>query len=660
MTNTIKKTAAGVILAAVAMFGVATTTSAQTPTIESLLQMIADLTAQLNALQGGSSNTTGGSCGVTTFGYTAPGMTLQQGSTGAAVSALQMALNNYAGANLVTDGIFGQGTRAAVVAFQASQGLATDGVFGPMSASALANASAVTTPCPTDDTDTSGTGTTGGSATLSGEEGFFNLDVVLDGATEIDLGTSEVVLEIDVEAKDSDIAVQRVDFVFAVDDVVAANADGNYDGQARPWLYFDEVNLWMDGSQVASLAGSQSNFSSVTIGGDTYWRARFTGLNYVISEDDTSTMALQLQARSAMSGDREDHALLVSLGTNGIRAIDGAGLTQESVNSAIVEPNATSFLATVTFDDNFGDGDVKVTLGNNSPESANIVLNQNSNNRTTGVTVLEFDVEADGGDIEIDDIEVEFDVTGGATVEGSVHRAYLFRGNNQISQKAVNGDSVVFNNLNYMIAEDDVETFRVRVDFESVNTMGANVPATFTVVDVEVMGENSDFQPIDETLPVNEDHNIIETGLVAEIVSKSQSSSLLGGDETIGSFTFTFDVTAYGNTFFFNEDGSDFDVSWTNTNNVEPLVVSVSSNAQLVAGGTAFRVNEGQTRSVTLTVQVQSSVAGEGVNQATRLTVDEITFWTNQLLTLGQDTFEMGAPDFRANADLIVFRPAAA
>jgi hypothetical protein len=644
MTNTIKKTAAGVILAAVAMFGVATTTSAQTPTIESLLQMIADLTAQLNQLQGGSSNTTGGSCGVTTFGYTAPGMTLQQGSTGAAVSALQMALNNHAGANLGTDGVFGPMTRAAVVSFQASQGLATDGVFGPASASALVAASAMTTPCPTDN-NTGGTGTTGGSVTLSGDEGFFNLDTVLDGATEIDLGTSEVVLEIDVEAKDSDIAINRVDFVFIQND----------DNEARPWLYFDQVNLWMDGSQVASLSGNQSNFSSVTIGGDTYWRARFSGLNYVISEDDTSTMALQLRARSSMSGDRDDHTLLVGLGTNGIRAIDGAGLTQESVNAV------DDYEATVTFNDTFGEGDVKVTLGNNSPESANIVLNQTTSSRTTGVTVLEFDVEADGGDIEVDDIEVEFAVTGGAaTVAGSVHRAYLFRGNTQISQKAVNGNSVIFNNLNHMISEDDVETFRVRVDFESVNTMGANVPATFTVVDVEVMGENEDFEPVAETLPVNETHNIIETGLVAEIVSKSQSTSLLGGDETIGSFTFTFDVTAYGETFFFNEDGSDFAVSWTNDDNVEPLIVSVSSNAQLVAGGTAFRVNDGQTRSVTLTVQVQSSEDGEGLNQATRLTVDEMTFWTNQDLDEGEDTFEMGAPDFRANADLVVFRPAGA
>ena len=58
--------------------------------------------------------------------------TVQPGSSGQAVTSLQEKLNS-AGTTppLVTDGIFGPLTRAAVVAFQSQNGLAADGIVGP-------------------------------------------------------------------------------------------------------------------------------------------------------------------------------------------------------------------------------------------------------------------------------------------------------------------------------------------------------------------------------------------------------------------------------------------------------------------------------------------------------------------------------------------------
>ena len=57
-------------------------------------------------------------------------VTTQNGSTGAAVIALQRQLNAH-GQNLVTDGNFGPKTKAAVESFQKSKGLSVDGVAGP-------------------------------------------------------------------------------------------------------------------------------------------------------------------------------------------------------------------------------------------------------------------------------------------------------------------------------------------------------------------------------------------------------------------------------------------------------------------------------------------------------------------------------------------------
>jgi peptidoglycan hydrolase-like protein with peptidoglycan-binding domain len=55
--------------------------------------------------------------------------TLSVGDSGAQVKKLQEQLN-VLGHGLVVDGIFGRGVLAAVMAFQASQGLTVDGVAG--------------------------------------------------------------------------------------------------------------------------------------------------------------------------------------------------------------------------------------------------------------------------------------------------------------------------------------------------------------------------------------------------------------------------------------------------------------------------------------------------------------------------------------------------
>src|SRR5262249_44628701 len=59
----------------------------------------------------------------------APLSLMMVGDRGPEVVALQQRLNVF-GAQLTIDGVFGTGTRAAVIAFQASRGLATDGVVG--------------------------------------------------------------------------------------------------------------------------------------------------------------------------------------------------------------------------------------------------------------------------------------------------------------------------------------------------------------------------------------------------------------------------------------------------------------------------------------------------------------------------------------------------
>jgi hypothetical protein len=58
------------------------------------------------------------------------------GDRGPEVVSLQQRLNEL-GAQLTVDGIFGIGTRAAVMTFQAAHGLVADGVVGPRTRAAL-------------------------------------------------------------------------------------------------------------------------------------------------------------------------------------------------------------------------------------------------------------------------------------------------------------------------------------------------------------------------------------------------------------------------------------------------------------------------------------------------------------------------------------------
>ncbi len=61
---------------------------------------------------------------------------LQNGSEGDLVSALQEALNNE-GYDLEVDGIFGDGTEAAVRDYQSNNDLSSDGIAGPDTRTAL-------------------------------------------------------------------------------------------------------------------------------------------------------------------------------------------------------------------------------------------------------------------------------------------------------------------------------------------------------------------------------------------------------------------------------------------------------------------------------------------------------------------------------------------
>ena len=639
ITNKITKLFVAVAVSVVAIGMMAAPASAITQSQLVAAGFNAEQAAIVLALLG-SSNTQAPAASCMTYGL--PG-----------VSGIQTAVNalGYTPA-LAVDGAMGPMTRAGVRWAQALVGTSVDGAWGPMTQAAYENyvaANCVVEEEEEEEQQQPGGST--GSTTLSGD-GSLEIQSLFQADIELKLGQADVALELELEAEEGDIAIDRVEF----------NLSGVNNNLAiptlRPWLYFSEINLWMDGSKVSTLSG-QNDFSS-----NTPERVRFSGLNYVIEEGEKVDLAIEFKSLSALAGNRSDAIMSIVDEEIAIRYFNGLGLYSEDTEAFDVE---------VSFDDTLGEGEINVILSNNSPQSANIVLNETS--RVNGVTVANFEVEAKDSSVKLDNIVANF-ATEENDTEDVLYRAYLKRGSVTMSQKPVNGTSVTFDNLNFVIAEDDIREFSIVVDFNRGDTLyvcsdaqhltqqaceaanedwAINLPETFTVGSVEVNAEGSDFTIIPtETLDINEDHQLFLEGLVAELTSKTQST-FQAGDATLGQFAFTFDVTAYGKTFYFRENGNDFGLSMTNDANIDIVSVSVDSNASLVNQGQSYQVNNGQTVSVTLTVQVEADAAG---TQSTRLTIDDMTFYTNSGHTTGQGTFSMGAPEFRAATPVVVVDPA--
>ncbi|MEK7148241.1 MAG: peptidoglycan-binding domain-containing protein, partial [Patescibacteria group bacterium] len=172
-------------------------------TIAELQAQINALMAQLSALQGTT---------VTTSASITSDLTI--GSTGAQVSALQSAL--VAQGHLVMPagvamGYFGSLTKAAVMKWQAANGVPTTGYFGPLSRAKF-NASAGATGTVPGAT-VGGTTTTTGTITTPGAEGTITVSKnpnPASGTKLYEADSKRGVLGIKLEAKGSDMKIERV------------------------------------------------------------------------------------------------------------------------------------------------------------------------------------------------------------------------------------------------------------------------------------------------------------------------------------------------------------------------------------------------------------------------------------------------------------------
>ena len=495
------------VLSLVAVPASAQTTAELTAQINSLLAMIAQLQAQIAS--------------ITTGGYAATTFTkdLTVGSTGAEVSALQQFLVSKGFLTMpagVAYGYFGSLTKAALAGYQASVGIApAAGYFGPITRAHLNALTPTTTPG----------STTVGAITTPGVEGTLSVSSNNSGlvSTIYEGDENVAILGFNVEAKNSDIAVQRV------------KLDLGDTTQIYNKIY-SKIYV-TDGSNV--LASSDLNSSTVVKDNGRYY-ITLTGFNFVVSKDAKKQVVIKADVMPTIDSTLISQTYTVRLAENGVRGVDGAGIDQYAGGTSITKSVTTAKSLTDS-------AALKISLNNSSPKKTEVVAADGSGeNELDKLTLMSFDVKAEKDNVTLQDLTVSLTYDGSGTATATT--VYLYDGSTELDNAAVVATSATeasasFTDLEYAISKDTTKTLTVKVDVRTadgtVRTMAASVAATTFVAENSIGDSVENLSGSASGYAIG----VRNAGLEIALVSRSiTTNGVTQASDTTSTLTATFNV----------------------------------------------------------------------------------------------------------------------
>ncbi len=617
-----KKFVVGFAVMALAL-GVAVSASAQTTSVADLQAMIATLQAQIAALSGGSS-TSGASVTFT--------RDLTLGSSGADVTALQNWLIGKgftvpAGAT----GYFGAQTQSALARYQASAGITpASGYFGPLTRASVSATGGnppkgPVTPKP-----------------MSGEEGQLkNIDnASAEVETSLDESEEEVpVFGVEVEAEDSDMAIERIDVDFTLTD--AANGSDDLED------YITDVSIVVDGKTVATQDVDEadvddgSSSDDLTDDDNDVFSFRFTGLDIVVDEGDTAEIYVAVSAVNNVDTADEGDEWAVIIPDDGIRAVDGAGISDTYVSgSELSEENFSVETAEA--------GDLSASADSSDNEDRVVTIDETGED---DVEILRFTLESDASDNVVDEIEIDLatttaTTTGFATVMSRLN--LVVDGDviatESVSNGATGGATVLFENLDLDIEDGDEVEFVVTADFkdDADTREGFTFQATLDVSQIEAEDAEGDDVTVGGSDRVGGELELRTSGISVEFVSADETVSRgeLANDADSVLFEIVFDITATGDEdIWVDRDfatagavpavGTDGFFWATTTDSTTGTTTSQLGTPTLSASGSTsdddtsgsdqdFKIESGATRRFTFRVSIPAG--GDNVNAGVRIT----------------------------------------
>ena len=540
---------AGVMLALVATFAVAgvSVAGAQSMTLcQTVSALVAagviapDKVAAANAAAGCSA-----AAPVASYTFT---RNLTVGSTGADVTALQTKL----GVSPAT-GYFGAITKAAVVAFQTANGLPATGFVGPMTLAKLnAGVTTTTTTTTTNTTNTTSTTCPAGmtctpvvacpagftctsntTGMTSGTEGTLTVSQSNAGlASSIYEGDSKVgVLGLKLEAKNSDISVQRINVDLGTSTTVYNKV-------------FNKIYV-MDGNTVLASADLNSNTVTKDSATPAEYYITLTGINAVVAKNASKTLVIALDVNGSVDTTyRSPRTYTIGLyGSDPIRGTDGAGLDEyastNSVNRSVSVSSSLSDSSTL-----------KTSLDSSSPVAATVIAADGANqNEADKVTTLVFNVKATKSDITITDLTAT--TTGTAVTAGEIATAYLYDGATELDNSSVSASGVsTFNNLTIDVAKDSTKTLTIKVDVRNASSSALTVTSMVDGGADGITAENANGDNVanQSGSATGNQLQVQSAGAVYTLVGTPTLTKTAIGNTASSSYlaSFTFDIAASG------------------------------------------------------------------------------------------------------------------
>lgn len=378
--------------------------------------------------------------------------TLKVGSKGEYVKTLQ----TLVGATPV-DGIFGNGTKAKVMAWQANNGLVADGVFGSKSkakanevgggAGALCpNGMTLASNCMTAPGSSSGAGalcpngmtiasncTQAPSSTVNQGTNGYLADIASDSTNRVstvyESEQDKVVAGFRATARLASQNVNRVRVDFRNTDTGGSSVNLS--------KYISSASLWYGSTKLATMSVADADRATST---DKY-TFNFSGLTANIAKDQIGRFYVSVNVNGSLdSNDATNANWAVAFPDGGVQAVSPDGSTDTYNMSS---GNVGSIDATTNTGFTFGKfsaNGVKATVALSSSNPAAATIPVSSTAATNNVTLLKFTVKATNSDLTIKKIPVQVTSTT-ADAASIVNTIKVYNGANLLD--SVDGSAIV-------------------------------------------------------------------------------------------------------------------------------------------------------------------------------------------------------------------------
>ncbi len=571
--------------------------AARAASASELQAQIAALMAQLSALQGGQS---------ASYVFTRD---LTVGSSGADVTALQKLLisKNFRIAAGAT-GYFGEQTRAALAAYQASAGISpASGYFGPVTRAKLDVIVTVPPQNPPKDDDL-----TGGAGSIDSYELMASLNNEKVGEDEEDVE----VAGLEIEADDtSDLRLTALRLVFA-----QGTADSDFEDFAS------EVSVYLDGDEIARVDADEFTDRN------DYTKTISLDRSAIIESGDTAELTVAVSGEDNI--DSADQGDTWSVDFRQIRFVDADGASISEDPSTAARMFSFESFASAT---NAG---LRIAADDDAVNDTRAIAIDDHDD-TDNEPVLSFTLEAEGdSDLDIRTMGVHVAVTGATNTDDVISDLSLWIDGKRVAnaESVTGGGSshdYVFEDVDYTLDAGDTVDAEIRADFLSTDdaldegdTISFRIDETETnngdLFDIE---DESGEELKDADMRGNVDSGAFELRTAGIIVSfVSADEDLLKGDnadDDIGTFTVKYKVEAFGSDVYVSDSAaatttadvtaqtvSGDGILYLITDSSVPTTAGVATDVSFTKGSgvtdagvvNGVRIREGKSTTFTLTV----------------------------------------------------------